>query len=842
MAYFTGSSNFQELKIPKQVTTNEDASIVHTNSKTGTSETIGTLEQYTTNNYNPGITILNGYVIASDAGGGDFFGSANAMFNEILVIGAFSEDGAGGVNANRGAAYIYRKIQVGYFGQIQKITASSPADGDTFGFSVAISNNVIVIGSPGVTGGGAVHIFNKNIDGTWGDGSNNENQILTGSDIIAGNQFGYSVAIYNDTIVVGAKSKNSSTGALYVFNKRSDGTWGNGSNNENQILTTSDAAADDQLGYSVSIYNDVICAGAAFDDIVGADRGSVYIYNKNANGTWGSSNQENQKLTAATPITSGYLGRSVSIYQNTIVAGSDGVSTNAGRAYIFNRRSDGTWGNGSNNENQIIVGSDTVSGDRFGFSVSIYSDYIVVGAYSKTEGGTARGAAYMFARNTSNTFNQVSKLVSDDPQNNDNFGYSVFTYTNNVIIGAPGKSGSGRSYMFGESRLEKGALHVQSAHNSVLWLQSDLDNNVEDGHPTIYLTQDGQVIGGYIGIGQPNTTSNDNLMSIAHNDDIIFYNVSITSSGSGSLPTFSAYTEIFRISTSGIDTTYGLSAGSLSSDTTITGDRLITTADSTTAGTGNELQWRNLILGNNGLSTSQYSWIIGPQATAPSSTDNDLYFGVIRNSSFNTAAYVQDSVTNIQMNFTGQHRCRSLNDEINQKNINNYVGMIVKSTGKYSSIDIKGNVITDKNAIQINDALPIVELTIIPNDKSVFGVISSAEDENESNCRRWAHGAWGSILGKTKGDDRLFINGLGEGAVWVTNINGILENGDYITTSEIPGYGMKQNDDLLHNYTVAKITCNCDFDLNSNIYKCEEFIYNGVTYKKAFVGCVYTCS
>ncbi len=84
-------------------------------------------------------------------------------------------------------------------------------------------------------------------------------------------------------------------------------------------------------------------------------------------------------------------------------------------------------------------------------------------------------------------------------------------------------------------------------------------------------------------------------------------------------------------------------------------------------------------------------------------------------------------------------------------------------------------------------------------------------------------------------------NALGEGKILVTNINGNIENGDYITTCEIPGYGMKQDDDLLHNYTVAKITQDCLFDLNSTTYECEEIQHNGQTYRVAFVGCTYHC-
>jgi hypothetical protein len=55
------------------------------------------------------------------------------------------------------------------------------------------------------------------------------------------------------------------------------------------------------------------------------------------------------------------------------------------------------------------------------------------------------------------------------------------------------------------------------------------------------------------------------------------------------------------------------------------------------------------------------------------------------------------------------------------------------------------------------------------------------------------------------------VNSLGEGGIWVTNKSGNFENGDYITSSSVPGYGQRQDDDLLHNYSVAKITTNCGF-------------------------------
>ena len=96
------------------------------------------------------------------------------------------------------------------------------------------------------------------------------------------------------------------------------------------------------------------------------------------------------------------------------------------------------------------------------------------------------------------------------------------------------------------------------------------------------------------------------------------------------------------------------------------------------------------------------------------------------------------------------------------------------------------------------------------SDKSVFGVISKVEN---TLYRTDEYGSLVSNFEGETGDIRTFINSLGEGAIWVSNKNPInLESGDYITTSSIPGYGMKQSDDVLHNYTVAKITMDCNFN------------------------------
>lgn len=281
------------------------------------------------------------------------------------------------------------------------------------------------------------------------------------------------------------------------------------------------------------------------------------------------------------------------------------------------------------------------------------------------------------------------------------------------------------------------------------------------------------------------------------------------------------------------------------STTTTLGNSASTSTTNISAGTGGVF-----VTGSTTLSAGLFNYPTGSSTTCPlvlltnegatvhrwamgTDTGDDLNFAYAANSTTVLVKGYIDNTTNVgAIDFTGQHRnfpaSGSINDYFNS------VGLIVVATGQYK------NLVSGSSDIFINEALPTVALSTSRNQKSVFGVISDTEDVNEIS-RDYATGRWISVYEKSPNDDRLIINSLGEGGIWVCNINGVLENGDYITSCEIPGYGMKQDDDILRNYTVAKITCNCDFDLNSSVYRCEEFIHEGTTHRRAFVGCTYHC-
>jgi large exoprotein involved in heme utilization and adhesion len=181
----------------------------------------------------------------------------------------------------------------------------------------------------------------------------------------------------------------------------------------------------------------------------------------------------------------------------------------------------------------------------------------------------------------------------------------------------------------------------------------------------------------------------------------------------------------------------------------------------------------------------------------------------------------------IQGTFTGFHRVFTEDEKFNKEEPqifkDEYEGRIVISTGKIATdtnpTDKEWIIEYDKAGITIEDALPKIELSRKKKDKRVFGVLG---DKRRSNSRA----------------ERLIVNSVGEGGLYIINSNGNIENGDYITSSDYMGYGEKQDDDLLHNYTVAKATIDCNFELDSPYYNCIE-LNDGI--RAAFIAVTYHC-
>ena len=145
-------------------------------------------------------------------------------------------------------------------------------------------------------------------------------------------------------------------------------------------------------------------------------------------------------------------------------------------------------------------------------------------------------------------------------------------------------------------------------------------------------------------------------------------------------------------------------------------------------------------------------------------------------------------------------------------------GMVVSVTGK---THIRKS---EEGMVSISSTLPTVALSKLPYDKTVFGVFVM---EAPLPKEHWYHPNEGERFG--------IANALGEGRVWVSNINGDIQAGDYITTSSIPGYGQMQDDDLLHSYTLGKAIETVHWNSVT-----ETVEYSGETYKVYLIAVVYT--
>jgi hypothetical protein len=170
---------------------------------------------------------------ASDFGANDRFGFSVAISGDTLVVGAYDENGgAGSANPGSGAAYIFTRNcrnTADVWCELQILHASDLQSIDHFGFSVAISGNTLLVGAYGEDGGvgnllpnaGAAYVFNRNCGGSnnWG-----QYQILHATDAQPDDNFGYSVAISGDFLVIGAWNEDggpgnpqSNAGAAYIF-------------------------------------------------------------------------------------------------------------------------------------------------------------------------------------------------------------------------------------------------------------------------------------------------------------------------------------------------------------------------------------------------------------------------------------------------------------------------------------------------------------------------------------------------------------------------------------------------------------------------------------------------
>ena len=321
------------------------------------------------------------------------------------------------------------------------LKASNTEADDHFGHSVAVSGNTVVVGAPYKdSDAGAAYVFVRN-GTTW-----SQQAYLKASNTDAGDEFGYSVAVSGDTVVVGAPGEDSaatgvdgdqdnnasSAGAAYIF-VRSGATW-----SQQAYLKASNTGAYDNFGYSVAVSGDTVVVGAPAEDSDAIGVVEVQTDNNNASSAGaayvfvrsGAAWSQQAYLKAFNTGNMDFFGWSVAVSGDTVVVGTPYKDSDAGAAYVFVRNGT-TW-----SQQAYLKASNTEANDNFGHSVAVSGETVVVGAPYEDSNASFAGAAYVFVR-TGTTWSQQAYLKAFNTGTMDLFGYSVAVSGDTVVVAAP---------------------------------------------------------------------------------------------------------------------------------------------------------------------------------------------------------------------------------------------------------------------------------------------------------------------------------------------------------------------------------------------------------------------
>jgi FG-GAP repeat len=363
-------------------------------------------------------------LLASDGEEADAFGRSCAIDNGIVAVGAYFDDDNG---AQSGSAYIFNSFTGA---QIAKLLPSDGAADDWFGYSIAIDNGIVAVGAyrddDDGDFSGSAYIFNASTGAQIAK--------LLPSDGAADAAFGYSIAIDNGVVAVGASGDNNANGtdagSAYLFNASTGAQIA-------KLLPT-DGAMHDQFGTSIAIDNGVVAVGSINDSDNGQSAGSAYLFNA-------STGAQIAKLLPTDGAGEEEFGFSIAIDDGVVVVGAWKDNDNgqsSGSAYIFNASTGAQLFK--------LLPSDGALGALFGYSVAIDKDVVAVGARYQNYDGNAAGAAYLFDAPSGE---QIAKLLpSDGTSFLDRFGESIAMDNGVVTVGVLADDdnviNSGSAYIF----------------------------------------------------------------------------------------------------------------------------------------------------------------------------------------------------------------------------------------------------------------------------------------------------------------------------------------------------------------------------------------------------------
>ncbi len=334
----------------------------------------------------------------------------------VDVDGDYAVIGADGYSDNKGAAFIFKNID-GVWTEIAVITREDASEGDSFGISVDICDNYVIVGALGVddngTQCGMAYIY-KRTGENW-----EEVTQLYPSDTYENQKFGIQVCLndqYADISNLEDEVLGNFTGSVYIFERNGEKFT------EKARLFPDDQAAMNWFGMSISLYDNYLIAGAPHDN----NQGSAYIF-ENIDENW----TQTAKLTVTDYEGLDNLGYSVAITDQYAIAGSIQQNEYTGSAYIYKKPETG-WVNMT--ETVKLTASDGAEDDKFGRSVDISNNFVLVGASSQYS-FYRTGSVYLF-KNENDVWEETSIFKASDGENDDRLGFSCKLSGDTVFAGA----------------------------------------------------------------------------------------------------------------------------------------------------------------------------------------------------------------------------------------------------------------------------------------------------------------------------------------------------------------------------------------------------------------------
>jgi uncharacterized delta-60 repeat protein len=314
------------------------------------------------------------------------FGTSVGISGNTIVVGSQPNGFDNRVPFN-GVAHIFVRTGTTWSPQ-QKLMANDGSGGDYFGISVAISGDTVIVGSEFTVinaelEAGEAFIFSRN-GTTW----TKQAKLLEPVTALRLSYFGASVAVNGDTAVVGSPiDSNNGNGAAYVF-VRSNNVW-----SVQPPLLPSNPSGADEFGNSVSVSGDTIIVGAPAHDVNGVnDQGAAYVFTRTGN-AW----SQQQILTASDGSVGNVFGNSVAISGNQLVIGAHLAYVNGvqqqGKAYRFARLATTWLPVAAPDGRPFLTAADGSDFTAFGVSVAISGDTVIAGAVGLNN---STGAAYIF--------------------------------------------------------------------------------------------------------------------------------------------------------------------------------------------------------------------------------------------------------------------------------------------------------------------------------------------------------------------------------------------------------------------------------------------------------------